>query len=434
MGSFKTITDTDISETTSVLNQLVDVIQEDISGSATRKKYQVYVTGGIGPGITSSLFQTVYDQDFSLQTANSVLDMTVGLFSGSATVQGSTTGEDSSKKLLFPSSSVMMREKIDNYKQFAQLLLGNSTGSFYAPGVNAYDGLINNGHGSMETGPSGSQIEEALFINFKRLFARDEIKRETFAMRLFSTGVFDGSYNDEILMGPAFSNGYTGSSLNKTSPSGSMIVADVGSSQNQLKFYGGDVGYIKNTAQTDQYLGLIWYDQGIVILDAAKCFMHNQHVSGVIGAMSNGSYWDAGAGQAILGSDSGCDNPNAKLIPDLFVSASVDDIVDYFATCRFSSGSQTASTFQNVTNIHSSLYFCRATADEFNYSSNPTFRDSNGSIVVIPPGETNARTFAFVTSVGLYNENNDLLAVAKLSRPVEKNDERDLSIRIRLDF
>ena len=140
MGSFKTITDTDISETTSVLNQLVDVIQEDISGSATRKKYQVYVTGGIGPGITSSLFQTVYDQDFSLQTANSVLDMTVGLFSGSATVQGSTTGEDSSKKLLFPSSSVMMREKIDNYKQFAQLLLGNSTGSFYAPGINAYDG------------------------------------------------------------------------------------------------------------------------------------------------------------------------------------------------------------------------------------------------------------------------------------------------------
>ena len=45
MGSFKTITDTDISQTTSVLNQLVDVIQEDISGSATRKKYQVFGQG-----------------------------------------------------------------------------------------------------------------------------------------------------------------------------------------------------------------------------------------------------------------------------------------------------------------------------------------------------------------------------------------------------
>ena len=127
MGTFKTISDSDISQTTSVLNQLVDIIQEDVSGSATRKKYQVFVTGGIGPGITSSLFQTVYDQDFSLQTANAVLDMTVGLFSGSTTVTDCSRGQDTQGKLLFPSSSVMMREKIDIYKQYAQLLLGNST-------------------------------------------------------------------------------------------------------------------------------------------------------------------------------------------------------------------------------------------------------------------------------------------------------------------
>jgi hypothetical protein len=438
MGSFKTITDTDISQTTSVLNQLVDVIQEDISGSATRKKYQVFVTGGIGPGITSSLFQTVYDQDFSLQTANAVLDIAVGLFSGSDTVQNSSTGEDTSGKLLFPSSSVMMREKIDLYQQYAQLLLGDATGSFFSPGIHAYDGTIETSHGTLETGPSGSKIEEALFVNYKRLFARDEIKRETFAMRLFSTGVFDGAPAEELgdgaIPGWPVENGYTGSNLDKTSPSGSMIIADVGSSTNQLKYFGGDVGYIKNTADTKQFVGLVWYDQGIAVLDMAKCFMHDQHMSGVIGAMSNGTYQDAAAGQAVLGSDSGCDNPKAKLIPDLIVSASVDDLVDYFASCRFSSGSQTASTFQNVTNINSSLYFCRATSDEFNYSSNPTFRDGSGNIVVIPTGETNARTFAFVTTVGLYNENNELLACAKLSRPVEKNDERDLSIRIRLDF
>jgi len=432
MGSFKTITDSDISQTTSVLNQLVDVIQEDVSGSATRKKYQVFVTGGIGPGVTSSLFQTVYDQDFSLQTSNAVFDITVGLFSGSNTVQNCSTGQDTSGKLLFPSSSLMMREKVDSYEQFAQLLLGNSTGSFYSPGINVYDSTITNGHGTSETGPSGARIEEAVFINYKRLFARDELKRETFAMRLFSTGVFDGSSDDAVIMGAAFSNGYTGSNLNITSPSGSMIVADVGSSTNQLKFFGGDVGYIKNTAATTQYLGLIWYDQGILVLDAAKCFMHDQHMSGVIGAMSNGAYAHAAAGQTILGSAIG--NPNAKLVPDLFTSASIDDIVDYFSSCRFGSGSQTVSTFQNVTNINSSLYFCRATSDEFNYSSNPTFRDSTGKVVVVPDGESNARTFSFVTTVGLYNENNDLLAVAKLSRPVEKNDERDLSIRIRLDF
>ena len=443
MGTFKTISDSDISQTTSVLNQLVDIIQEDVSGSATRKKYQVFVTGGIGPGITSSLFQTVYDQDFSLQTANAVLDMTVGLFSGSDTVQNCSRGQDTQGKLLFPSSSVMMREKIDIYKQYAQLLLGDSTGSFFAPGVNVYDSSIDNSHGKLvKNGVSGSKIEQALFINFKRLFARDEIKKETFAMRIFATGVHDGSAADWYVPNPdgtvssdgLITNGYTGSNLNKTSPSGSFIIADVGASSQQLKYFGGDVGYIKNTADTNQYLGLIWYDQGIAVLDMGKCFYSEQHMSGVIGAMSNGTYFDAAAGQAILGSDSGCDNPSAKFIPDLMVSASIDNIIDHMASCRFGSGSQTASTFQNVTNINSTLYFCRATADEYNYSSNPTFRDENGNIVVVDQTDPNARTFSFCTTVGLYNSNNQLLAVAKLSRPIEKNDQRDLSIRVRLDF
>ncbi len=75
MATFKEISANDIKTGRSFLNQLVDVIQEDVSGSSTRRKYQVFVTGGIGPGVTSSLFQTVYDQNFSLQTANPVLDM-----------------------------------------------------------------------------------------------------------------------------------------------------------------------------------------------------------------------------------------------------------------------------------------------------------------------------------------------------------------------
>ena len=82
------------------------------------------------------------------------------------------------------------------------------------------------------------------------------------------------------------------------------------------------------------------------------------------------------------------------------------------------------------------LLFCRATAEEFNYSTNPTFTDANGRIRVIDEGVTDEtqRTFSFVTTVGLYNDSNDLLAVAKLSRPVEKNDEKDVTFRVRLDF
>jgi hypothetical protein len=108
VATFKEFGAEDIKTSRSFLNQLVDVIQEDISGSVTRRKYQVFVTGGLGPGVTSSLFQTVFDQDFSLQTANPVFDMTVGLHVNSAVVSGTSPVLDSNGKYTFPSQSLMM--------------------------------------------------------------------------------------------------------------------------------------------------------------------------------------------------------------------------------------------------------------------------------------------------------------------------------------
>ena len=59
----------------------------------------------------------------------------------------------------------------------------------------------------------------------------------------------------------------------------------------------------------------------------------------------------------------------------------------------------------------------------------------DGKIVVIDDGqEDTQRSFSFVTTVGMYDANDNLLAVAKLSRPIEKNDEKDLTVRVRLDF
>ena len=133
MATFKEISAADVKTSRSVLNQLVDVIQEDISGSATRKSYQQFVTGGVGPGVTSSLYQTVFDQDFTLQTANPLFDMTVGVYESGATVASSSTGTDSNGKLLFPSQSLMMREKVDIYRQYAANLLGDSSLSFSTP-------------------------------------------------------------------------------------------------------------------------------------------------------------------------------------------------------------------------------------------------------------------------------------------------------------
>ena len=397
MPTFKEITAADIKTSRSALNQLVDVIQNDISGSSTRKKYQVFVTGGLGPGVTSSLFQTVFDQDYTLQTSNEVLDLTVGLFSGSSTVAGSTTGVDSAGKLLFPSQSLMMREKINIYRQFAQTLLGDADAQFTAPFSNP---------------ATTDYVDEAIFVNIKRLFARDRVKPQTFAMQFYTTGVVDSTTSGQ----PAYSN------IDRTSTSGSAILTDAG--QGTQFGFGGQVGDVAFSTVSSNVVGNLFYDQGIMVLDAKKVLSGTQHVSGTIDAISSG-------GTAVIGSAAG--NPSAKFIPDFFVSASIDDVVDHLASCRFSSGSLTALTFQNVTNINSTLVFCRATADEFNYSSNPTFTDSDGNIIVIDDPTTD-RTFSYITTVGLYDANDNLLAVAKMSRPIEKNDEKDLTFRVRLDF
>ena len=413
MATFKEISANDIKTGRSFLNQLVDVIQEDISGSSTRRKYQVFVTGGVGPGVTSSLYQTVYDQNFSLQTANPVLDMSVGLFVSGASVQDIKSGEDTAGKLLFPSTSLMMREKVDLYRQYAQVLLGDSAAQFVAP--------FNSTNTGTASSAENDSINEGLFLNIKRLFSRDQVKRETFALKFYQSA-------SKGLPNPGH-----GFNLSTTSTSGSFIYTDVGSAANKLTTFGGNVSNVVDSANVNRTVGLLFNDYGTVILDLAKVISGTQKASGTINAMSSPGL--PLPGLDTIGLVEGGGNPTARFIPDFMTSASIDNIVDHFASCRFSSGTLTAMTFQNITNINSSMIFCRATADEFNYSSNVTFTDADNRIVVIDEGqEETQRTFSFVTSIGLYDANDNLLAVAKLSRPVEKNDEKDVTFRIRLDF
>jgi hypothetical protein len=216
--------------------------------------------------------------------------------------------------------------------------------------------------------------------------------------------------------------------LNSTSLSGSAIYTDIGAASLRPVTEGGQVGNIVDSANTNKTVGLMFYDRGVAVFDLEKITSGSQFVSGTIDAMHP-------LGKIMLGGVGTETAKKSKFIPDFVVSASIDNVIDHIAGCRFGSGPQSAITFQNVTNINSTLIFCRASADEFNYSSNPTFTDSDNRIVVIDQGqEDTQQTFTFITSVGLYDANNNLLAVAKLSRPVEKSPERDLTLRIRLDF
>jgi hypothetical protein len=186
--------------------------------------------------------------------------------------------------------------------------------------------------------------------------------------------------------------------------------------------FGGQVSAILNSADTSKQVGMLFIDRGVAVLDISRIFS----------AQSTAGTYLTGTLDAI--STSG-QTPFTGSMNQFLASGSIDNIIDHFATTRFSGSTQTAMTFQNITDINSTLFFCRLAADEFNYSSNPTFTDTDSRIVVIDEGqEDTQRTFTFVTTIGLYDALDNLLAVAKLSRPVLKDDERDITFKVRLDF
>jgi len=147
--------------------------------------------------------------------------------------------------------------------------------------------------------------------------------------------------------------------------------------------------YTASAAVEGTGLGLIYYQAGIVVLSASADWL------------------GAGAIEAITGY--------------LSVTGSCDALRAYWSD----------NNFQNTTELNSTIYFCRANAGEFNYSSNPTYLDSSLIRVKNNDSLNNSRTY--VTTIGLYSPDNELLATAKLSEPIQKDPTNALTFRVRLD-
>ena len=81
--------------------------------------------------------------------------------------------------------------------------------------------------------------------------------------------------------------------------------------------------------------------------------------------------------------------------------------------------------------ISSRFVFTRVRNSEFNYSTNPSYITGSGDLRIA--NMVNAPQ-TYITTVGMYNDNNELLAVAKLSRPLLKDFTKEALIRIKLDF
>ena len=134
----------------------------------------------------------------------------------------------------------------------------------------------------------------------------------------------------------------------------------------------------------------------------------------------------------------------------LLATSSFNSVTDFFSASAgtssiaqaFVSSSITAScdalrhriqnvSFNNTTEINSTIYFCRVPNNKYNYSSNPSYLSS--SVIRVKNTESDS-PISYITTIGLYSPNNELLAVAKLSEPLRKDPTNELTLRVRLDY
>ena len=121
-------------------------------------------------------------------------------------------------------------------------------------------------------------------------------------------------------------------------------------------------------------------------------------------------------------------NASASLATASGSNTAGGNVVKFYEDIRVASYFQ-ARREEAITSQH---YFCRVPNKEFNFSSNPTFVTGSNGAFKVPTFVGNPKTF--ITQVGLYNDNNELLAVAKLSKPLEKSYSKEAIIKVKLDF
>lgn len=88
---------------------------------------------------------------------------------------------------------------------------------------------------------------------------------------------------------------------------------------------------------------------------------------------------------------------------------------------------------RSVEQVASKNYSVYLRYDQYNYTNNPSYYNTvNGVREILPVFQDNPLTY--ITTIGLYNDTNELLAVAKLSRPIQKSVDKAALIRVRLDY
>ena len=157
---------------------------------------------------------------------------------------------------------------------------------------------------------------------------------------------------------------------------------------------------------------------------------------------SDGASYDGGTGYSADQGSYGLFLPDIStiIINPLAVSSSIgvevsrsyDAPGENISTIFTAISGSTGFKVNSEETLSSDYVFVRARNSEFNYSENPSFISGSTGDVIFPALINSPQSF--MTTVGLYNDTNELLAVAKLSKPLVKDFTKETLLRVKLDF
>ena len=290
-----------------------------------------------------------------------------------------TTGFHSSSPLYAATSTANQKAKKNNvYNQMAQILMGYDK-----------DGNIQrfDEDGDL-SGAGGTKIDEAVIIPFSRLLCKDEIKKGSFQMTLG--------------LNEAFATPFTSTGLIKDTGADTSYKVNSPAGEYGILYLTNNTGVrVKGSpGATSLKCGLLYYQAGVAVL-TASVFTDSFLSSSLKMNSSNNTF-----PQLLTGSQ---------------ISSSADAIRNRIQNIQFN----------NTIELNSTVYFCRVKHNEYNYSSNPTYL--SGSQIRVK-NETTDIPVTYITSIGLYSADNQLLAVGKFSEPIRKDNNIELTFRARLDY
>lgn len=251
---------------------------------------------------------------------------------------------------------------------------------------------------------NGSTTDQIYAINIARARMRESIDEGNLELNLQR---LSGS---QWLAGGGAQNAWTGSNVKVFPTQAVLRLIDDSTVANATVTTAGEVYNIVSGTLEDgiynssapHYYGLLYKRLGIIILDGNKLDQSCSFLT-------------------VTGSEIPGDNAY-KLFTSISGAARYTD----------ASGDYLGFAGRSSEKVKSSHYFVRVKNQEYNFTNNPTFVTGSEGDLAQPTMIGNPQTY--ITAVGLYNDQKECLAVAKLNKPLAKNFSKEALIKVKLDF